>query len=667
MTTQDIGWHFPPTGGGEAARWNHSGIAHFRGRPLDSLARETIQNSLDARARLGEPVHVSFELRELTQAQFAGHAELVHAMEACLGAVDDDARAEVALRSALGILSEDAITFLHISDRRTTGLLGDRWEKLVKKPGTSYKPGVVGPGGSQGIGKYSPFAVSPLRTILYWTRYEVDGTPIEVFQGKTILTVHRRDGREVHGTGFFGVREDCAELRNEDIPDRIRQIEDGIGPGSGTSLWVAGFPAWSDWRQRVGRSVVANYFPAIQQGQLTVTVEPDDLSAEDEWMLEINADTLDQWFAYLADDPAVPADESEELSEARVFSNLMRREAPTVVMTPPDQDLGAPKLWIDAATEAGDEDLPNKVALIRGTGMLITAEQKRIGNFRNLRDYAAVCLFDASDGEANEFLKGMEGPQHNQFEPDRLDDPKHGYTPERGHKALERLRAWIREQLGEHAAVPRVEVSEEITELAHLLPLDDPGPFKPPPNAENGESPGEKAFGAMGTVRVKPIKARVQPLQLDDDDDDDPNADGGDGTDVGDSGGASQGDGDGREGGGGAGDGDADGGTGSRGGGRGATPIEIRAVRVLPVDGYDNRCRVSFTPSITGSVQLHIEEAGDSTALKRPDLKAFVNGIEQQLNSFGVTAEERVTLEIHGKESLRDRALRVVALKEPRK
>ena len=661
MTTQDIGWHFPPTGGGEAAGWNHSGIAHFNGRPLDSLARETIQNSLDARARLGEPVHVSFELKDLTRAQFAGHSELTGAVEACLGAVDDDPKAEVALRSALRMLGEDTTTFLHISDRNTTGLLGERWHTLVKKPGTSYKPGVVGSGGSQGIGKYSPFAASPLRTVFYWSRYEVEGAPVEVFQGKTILTVHRRDGQEVHGTGFYGVRDDCLELRNEAVPVRIRQIEDGIGPGNGTSLWVAGFPAGSDWRRRVGRSVVANYFPAIQQGLLTVTVEPDDLSDQDEWMLEINADTLDQWFEHLVDDQAMSTDEAEELAEAQLFSNLMQNEGPTVVMDPPDPDLGAPKLWIVAAAEAGDEALPNKVALIRGAGMLITAQQKRIGNFRNLRDYAAVCLFDASDGNANEFLKGMEGPQHNQFEPDRMEDP------ERGHRALERLRAWIREQLGEYAAAPRVEVSEEITELAHLLPLDDPGPFKPPPNAGNGERAGEKAFGEMGAVRVKPIKARVQPLQLDDDDDDDPNADGSDGTDVGDSGGASQGDGGGGENGGGAGDGDAEGGTGPRGGGRGTTPIEIRAVRVLPVDDHENRCRVSFTPSITGSVQLQIEEAGDSTALKRPDLKVFVNGVERQLDSFEVTAEERVTLEIEGDEPLRDRAWRVVALKEPRK
>lgn len=660
MTTQDIGWHFPPTGGGEAAGWNHPGVAHFRGHPLDSLARETIQNSLDAGARLGEPVHVSFELKTLAWADLGGRADLERSVAACLAAANSDDKAESALRTAADLLCDDDITFLHVSDRNTTGLYGDRWETLVRRPGTSLKD-MRGAGGSQGIGKYSPFAVSPLRTVFYWTRYELDGKPVDLFQGKAILMSHQHQEHETQGTGFFGIREGCQRLSGSAIPDKIQAIEGGIGDGTGTSLWIAGFDAGSDWRRRVGRSVVANYFTAIQQGLLTVTIEPEEQADQEEWMLQIDAETLGNWFEHLADDEGMSNEDAEALYEAHLFWEMIRANEPTVVKQPPDDDLGAPKLWITTDSETHGEDLPNKVALIRGAGMLITSQQNRIGNFRNLSDYAAVCLFDASDDDANEFLREMEGPQHNQFEPDRMEDP------ERGHRALERLRAWIREQLGEYAAAPRVEVSEEITELAHLLPLDDPGPFKPPPNAGNGERAGEKAFGEMGAVRVKPIKARVQPLQLDDDEDDDPNADGSDGTDVGDTGGASQGDGGGGENGGGAGDGDAEGGTGPRGGGRGTTPIEIRAVRVLPVDDYANRCRVSFTPSITGSVQLQIEEAGDSTALKRPDLKVFVNGVERQLDSFEVTAEERVTLEIEGDEPLRDRAWRVVALKEPRK
>lgn len=656
---QDIGWHFPPTGGGEAAGWNHPGIAHFRGHPVDSLARETIQNSLDAWVPLGDPVHVSFELKTLTWADLGGQPELEQSVAACLEAANGDDKAESALRTAADLLCHDEITFLHVSDRNTTGLYGDRWETLVRRPGTSLKD-MRGAGGSQGIGKYSPFAVSPLRTVYYWTRCELDGEPVELFQGKAILMSHLHSGEETQGIGFFGIRDGCRRLSDSAIPRKIQAVEDGIGDGTGTSLWIAGFDAGSDWRRRVGRSVVANYFTAIQQGLLTVTIEPEEQSTQDDWMLEIEADTLGNWFEHLVEDDGMSTEDAEALRDARLFWQLIRTNEPTVVKDPPDLDLGAPKLWITTDSETHGDDLPNKVALIRGAGMLITSQQNRIGNFRNLRDYAAVCLFDASDDDANEFLREMEGPQHNQFEPDRMDDP------EPGHKALERLRAWIREQLGEYAAVPRVEVSEEITELAHLLPLDAPGPFKQRPRAADDAETTEKAFGEMGAVRVKRIKAPVRPLQLDDEDDDD-DGDGGDGADTGNTGGASEGGGRGGTNGGGAGDGGAEGGTGPRGGGRGATPIEVRDVRVLPVDGDENRCRVSFTPSVGGSVRLHIEEAGDSTALKRPDLMVYVGGVEQDLTNLLVTADERVTLEIRGDEPLRDRAWRVIALKEPAK
>lgn len=654
-TNQDIGWHFPPTGGAEAAGWNHSGIAIFSGHPLDSLAREAIQNSVDAPARLGEPVDVSFELKTLPREEFFGRAELADAISACLVSDDEDEKAHAALRVAQRMLSEESVTFLHVSDRNTTGLRGKRWNTLLKRPGTSYKDR-PGTGGSQGIGKYSPFAVSPLRTIFYWTRYDEENESVELFQGKTILMAHEREEREVQGTGFFGFRDGCRELRDGDVPNKIRATENGIGEGNGTSIWIAGFAAGRDWQRRIGRSVVANYFTAIQRGLLTVTIDPEGMPVQDDWTLQINAETLGDWFEYLAGDDAASSEDAEALQEARFFWELLRAGPPTVIKDPPDQDLGAPQLWITASDDPAVEDLPNKVALIRGTGMLITARQNRIGNFRNLRDYGAVCLFDHSDEAANEFLKGMEGPQHNQFEPERMDDP------DPGHRALERLRTWIRDQLGEYAAVPPVEVSEEVTELAHLLPLDAPGPFKQSPRSAEDVETTEKAFGEMGAVRVKRIKARAPLLQLDSEDDDD--AEGGDGADVGGTGGSSEGGGRGGEGGSGAGDGDTAGGTGSRGGGRGATPVEVRDVRVLPVEGHEDRCRVSFTPLASGTVRLLIEEAGDSTALKRPDLQVFAGGVAQQLSNVVVTANTRVSLEIRGDGPLRDRAWRVIALKE---
>ena len=61
----EIGWYFPPTNGGLGDGFNNPGIAHFNGSPLTSLARETIQNSLDASTASNQPVHVSFELINL--------------------------------------------------------------------------------------------------------------------------------------------------------------------------------------------------------------------------------------------------------------------------------------------------------------------------------------------------------------------------------------------------------------------------------------------------------------------------------------------------------------------------------------------------------------------------------------------------------------------------
>jgi hypothetical protein len=43
MTTEEIGWRFPPTNGGRVDGFNDPGIANFNGAPLSSLARETIQ------------------------------------------------------------------------------------------------------------------------------------------------------------------------------------------------------------------------------------------------------------------------------------------------------------------------------------------------------------------------------------------------------------------------------------------------------------------------------------------------------------------------------------------------------------------------------------------------------------------------------------------------
>ena len=223
MTTNLTGWSFPPTNGGREDGFNDPGIAHFNGSPLSSLARETIQNSLDARKEETKPVEVVFELASAVPDEIGGH-ELADAFLSCIEQADADGDPSVhdALEAARAALQR-RIRCLRVSDRNTTGLLGKNWHALIKMQGLSQKPGIEGAGGSHGIGKYAPFAVSSLRTVFYWTCYEEDTVPIEKFQGKAVLMSHQNEHTKTQGTGFYGVKQNCEEM-TEAIPEVFRLL-----------------------------------------------------------------------------------------------------------------------------------------------------------------------------------------------------------------------------------------------------------------------------------------------------------------------------------------------------------------------------------------------------------------------------------------------------------
>ena len=229
MSSQ-VGWRFPPTNGGRIDGYNDPGIAHFGGAPLSSLARETIQNSLDAQLASEEAVHVSFELAWLAPHDIGGN-ELKRAVAACKDETEEDKVVGPALAIAARLLGRSELTCLRVSDRNTIGLRGEHWRALVKMQGVSHKPDVVGAGGSYGIGKYAPFAVSALRTVFYWTSYRENGKLFEKCQGKSVLMSHQGTEGETQGTGFYGNKAGCSELTG-DAHSRVLQDNDTNGGAS---------------------------------------------------------------------------------------------------------------------------------------------------------------------------------------------------------------------------------------------------------------------------------------------------------------------------------------------------------------------------------------------------------------------------------------------------
>ena len=633
-----IGWKFPPTHGGSSHGYNDAGIAHFEGARLAGLARETIQNSLDARASEDEPVHVTFELQEIDTDSTLGLSDLAETVQHCIQAEDLSDKEKSEFSRGERLLRASKLTFLRVVDRNTTGLQGDNWRALVKRLGTSRK--VPGAGGSFGIGKSAPFSVSPLRTVYYWSRFVGEGgLPNVKFQGKAVLVSHDRGNGETQGTGFYGKTHDCSHLSEREIPDVIGRLENHPGRGNGTSLWIAGFDGSSGWRNRVGRSVVENFFCAIQEGKLSVLIEPKGSGENDDSdLLEIDAESVDRWFTELLSDSGVQDDESAALKEARVFSNILRERPCSCEKE--DQDLGHCRLWI----EVGDE-LPSKVALIRGAGMLITSQQKGLVRFPGTRSFAAVCRFESEEG--NELLRRMENPEHNQFEPDRL--PPEDYT--RGRRALSRVLKWIRDSIKEVAA-PDASEATLIDELADLLPDIEPDDAFGP----NGE--GEPEFGRDAVIHLKPRRRTLSPSSdldggnnggEDDDGEGDKSTDPGDGSASGRA---------------------ASSGAPKSGGSRGRESIIVERVRYLPSTSDLCRYGVVFTPiSDVSSASFSLAEAGDSNAIERSDLKvAKPDGSQIALSDYRdeLTAGRRYRLDVVAEQPITGRAWRLSVTKDRR-
>ncbi len=87
---------------------------------------------------------------------------------------------------------------------------------------------------------------------------------------------HKAKGEEVQGTGFYGLRDGCLDLKTG-IPERFRRLTTESKPIHGTSLAIAGFEEPQNWRRQIATSVVENFFYAIDRGDLTVLIEPGDV------------------------------------------------------------------------------------------------------------------------------------------------------------------------------------------------------------------------------------------------------------------------------------------------------------------------------------------------------------------------------------------------------
>jgi hypothetical protein len=405
MTSIDL--QFLPNPGEEVEGLGHAGIETFRNDPHSSAARETGQNSIDARA--SSPVSISYDLLELSRSDIPGIDALQEAIEICLRSAGSS-KDLAFLSNAKRVCAEATIRVLAIKDYNTTGATGPSvpgtaFHSLVKSSGVSVK-GHEHSGGSFGIGKNAVFAVSDLRTVFYSTRYtDKSGNPAFLAQGKSILLSHTNSaGQHVRQTGYWGFPKFEAVSDPGALPEWLKREE------LGTSVYVIGFQESTDWRERLTCSLIQNFFSAIHKSEITFSI--------DKGNHKIGAETLESFLNNPAlRDVAAKHDQVDEFDLAVALRECLVSDAAI------QSDIELPGIGPVRMRVLVRDGLPKKVVIIRN-GMVITDNLQYFGDklsrFPMYRDFAAIVT--PTEDAGSTFIKGLEDPRHKDLSPAGLSD-----------------------------------------------------------------------------------------------------------------------------------------------------------------------------------------------------------------------------------------------------
>jgi hypothetical protein len=466
-----MNWIFPKNDGGRDSGFHDAGVETFKGNFNHYLAREMIQNSLDARLDHGKPVHVKFELLSLDRARIPGMDYLQETFRRCAEYWRHHEKVYGFFTRAMELAAQSRLSALKVGDYNTTGVPGtdadreNNWYHLIRCAGSSSKWG--GEGGSFGIGKNAPFAASRLRTVFYST-LTADGY---AFQGVSMLVSHKLpDGATAQPTGFLG-GDRGESIRNLDhIPPEFRRTERGL------DIIALEYPASGTWKNDLIQSVLDNFWPAIDFGDLVVTVG-------DKTIDRSNLPRLLSEFS------------GQEDFTAHLFYNAYK--TPTWRF---DEHL--PTIKECSLFLLAGEDLPKKVAMVRKTGMVIYQR----GYLRSLLPFCGVFLCRNDDG--NRVLREMEPPRHDKWDPDH---------PERNaNKKVEaEYMGFIRECIRKLVPVDDSKVIS-IPDLNRFLPDDDETSeesFDAGDSQSKTETPDRSPLPEV--IRGRKIDPRQQRMQPD--------------------------------------------------------------------------------------------------------------------------------------------------------
>jgi len=486
-------YEFAPTGGGDEQGFNDAVSTTFNTIYSPAVARESIQNSIDA--GIVRPVKVEFSLLTLSINEIPGIEQLQEIISACKNSFPENNQCVKFFDNAQRGLSKSnaKIHILRISDYNTRGITGGDEEKtgdyynFLKSVGSSSKG--EDQGGSFGLGKGSFYAASALRTIFVSS---VCGGDKHIFQGKLRLVSHKIDGEVKQGNGSFGLLGQKPVRDISLIPSLFKR------ESQGTDIYIIGFLDHENWKEKIFRSVLDNFWYAIGKGALEVKVED----------VKIDASKLESLMHQHFGDQEFLVDGKEN-----PFYFYEAYKHPTMIFEKELETLGPVKLYVLAK-----EGLSKKVAYFRKSGMFVEARR-----YNCLESYVGVFVCENEYG--NEVLRKMEPPAHNEWTKDSPNaKDADGSTFPEVIRADKELRNFIRDSLKKLNPVDK-DASLGIQGLSEYLYLpEEEGAENTPDGSQGGiydDKPTQHETGVKVGVNgnkpssfgmaepFKPIKTRT--------------------------------------------------------------------------------------------------------------------------------------------------------------
>ena len=391
---EGLKWRFPGNNYTEDRGIDTPDMETFAKDPISSLARETCQNSIDARKDNKKAI-IEFKTFDIDPNDIPNVGEIRDQIDRCLAYQSEGSKDYKTLLKIKEQINKQTICCLRISDFNTYGLLGvDELEKspfylLTKGSGLSNKTGTKG--GSKGIGKFALYVASAINTVFYST---LNTSGEEAYLGVCKLCSARIDGSDekTTGTGYFG-RDD----KNRPYLSQ-RSFESGFERSeSGTDIYIFAFRKTRKWESEIVTRVLDSFLTAVYYEQLEFRVNDITVNKHNLDQIIDSEYVLEKQYASIKSQYILLTDRSVKTKEVAI------------------DDYGTIKIYVKPFNKAERDLATNNCSMIRYPYMMIKTE-KNISQI----PCSAMCII--GDNSLNVELREIENPQHTDWEVNRIDD-----------------------------------------------------------------------------------------------------------------------------------------------------------------------------------------------------------------------------------------------------